>query len=379
MKRRWIVCLLIGCIITTPVLAGQKMETLYSRGNILIDKESKRILYERHGKDKMPMASTTKIMTCILALEQGKLDDVVTASARASKAPKVKLGLKVDEKQRLGDLLYSLMMESHNDTAVAIAEHIGGSVEAFCAMMTEKAHALGAVNTCFETPNGLDSENHYATPYDMALITAYALDNPQFLEIISTLDKQIPTEPLEGSATHQLVNKNRFIREYTGALGVKTGYTSKAGHCFVGASQRNDMTLIGVALGAGCDKAAKTRKYTDVKKMMNYGYANYHPYQITEQDTSAGEIAVVDGKVPSVTAIYKETLVLPLNEAEKTSVQIKVNLPQVLSAPVEAGTVIGDAQVVCGNQVLTTTQLVAKEAIAKQTFIDKIKKFFKAD
>ena len=206
------------------------------------------------------------------------------------RSPKVKLGLQVDEKQTLGDLLYSLMLESHNDSAVAIAEHVGGTVEQFCVMMTEKAHELGATHTCFETPNGLDSENHYSTPYDMAVIAAYAVDNPKFIEITNTLEKQIPTEPLEGSKTHSLINKNRFIREYNGAIAVKTGFTGKAGHCFVGAVDKNNMTLIGGALGAGNDSNAKVRKYTDVKKMMNFGYSNFAKYRIIQEGLEAGSV-----------------------------------------------------------------------------------------
>lgn len=376
MKRQQIAIILAGIMLSSPVLALEEMGTIYSKGALLMEKESKRILYERGAKNTMPMASTTKIMTCIIALENNDLSEVIVASQRASRAPKVKLGLQTGEKQTLGDMLYSLMLESHNDSAVAIAEHVGGSVEAFCEMMTRKAHEIGAVDTSFETPSGLDGEKHYSTPYDMALIAAYALDHPKFIEITNTLEMQIPSKELKGSRPHHLINKNRFIREYPGALGMKTGYTSKAGHCFVGAAKRKEMELIGVALGAGCDKAAKTRKYTDVKTMMNYGYANYAKYKIVDKDLGAGTVLIKDGKKKQVEAVYQETLVLPLSKEEKEQVKIKVSLPEQVEAPVEVGQVLGEAEVVCNEQVIGTTQVVAKEAVIRASFLDKVKDLF---
>ncbi|WP_305767161.1 hypothetical protein [Candidatus Epulonipiscium viviparus] len=179
------VAIIVVCLSNMPVEA--KIGTLGGKGVVLVEPESMRVLYGINENTQLPMASTTKIMTAIIALENGNLEDVVTVSANAAKAPPVDLKLKENEKQYLGDLLYSLMLQSHNDTAVAIAEHIGGSVEEFCEMMTTKANELGAVNTKFETPNGLDSEQHYSTPYDLALIGAYALKNPKFVEIIKNL------------------------------------------------------------------------------------------------------------------------------------------------------------------------------------------------
>ena len=162
----------------TLTAQGSELPKVRAKGAVLIEAESGRVLYEKNGFESMPMASTTKIMTCIVALEEGKLDDIVTTSKRASRAPEVKLHLKEGEKQRLGDLLYALMLQSNNDAAVAIAEHISGSVEAFCNHMTERAKELGATHTAFKTPNGLDADGHFASPYDLAIISAYALKNP---------------------------------------------------------------------------------------------------------------------------------------------------------------------------------------------------------
>ncbi len=385
-KKRRITSRLIGLVILTTIQATTiqaatvtktetptKIEKIGSRGTVLIEADSRRVLYGKHATDEMPMASTTKIMTCLLALEKGNLEDVVVVSKRASRAPKVKLGLKENEKQTLRDLLYSLMMESHNDSAVAIAEHIGGSVEVFCEMMTEKAQALGAKQTSFKTPNGLDAENHYSTPYDMALITSYAIDNPQFIEITNTLEKTLPSEPLEGSRPHALVNKNRFLREYEGAIGVKTGYTSKAGHCFVGAADRGNMQLIAVALGAGCDKGAKTRKYTDVKKMINYGYKDYQKYLLTEKDALMGTVAVTTGKDQEVQVKIDEEIILPLTQDEKDQVELKITLPNEQQAPILADVCIGKVEVVCGNDILKTVELYPEQAVQKATLWDQIK------
>ena len=165
---------LILCLSFSQVVyANTALPKVKAKGAVLIEQDSGRVLYEQNAYAPLPMASTTKIMTCILTLEKGKLDDIVVTSKRASVAPPVKLKLKVGEQQRLGDLLYALMLQSDNDVAVAIAEHIGGSVEGFCEMMTEKAKEIGAQHTSFKTPNGLDAEGHYASAYDMALIGAY--------------------------------------------------------------------------------------------------------------------------------------------------------------------------------------------------------------
>ena len=196
----------------TEVFAQAKEpNTIHAKGAVLMEEESMRILWERDAHIPLPMASTTKIMTCILALEEGNLSDVVRASKRAAAAPKVKMYLKPDEKQYLGDLVYALMLQSSNDAAVAIAEHVGGSVEGFCQLMTKKAKELGATSTCFKTPNGLDAPGHMSSPYDLAIITKHAYENPDFLKIINTPSKSIPSSPLEGSRPHQLQNKNRFL------------------------------------------------------------------------------------------------------------------------------------------------------------------------
>ncbi len=376
MKKKFGISLLITLLLSSSLYASEVPGTIYSKGSVLIEKDSKRVLYEKNAHEKMAMASTTKIMTCIVAIESGKLDEIVTVSGKAARAPKVKLNLKTGEKQKLGDLLYSLMLESHNDTAVAIAEHVGGSVEEFCAMMTEKAKAIGAENTCFETPNGLDGQAHYSTPYDMALIAAYALDNPEFVKIINTPQIEIPTTQLEGSKKHVLINKNRFLSQYEGAEGVKTGYTSKAGHCFVGAVKKEDMELIGVALGAGWDSKGKSRKYTDVIKLMNYGYNNYKKYKVLDKGEEKGSVKVTNGKVEDVILYVNETVILPLTEHEKETIELKKTVTDELQAPIDENQVVGKVEVICDGKVLKKVDLLAGQKVDKANLLDKLKRFF---
>ncbi|MBS5317377.1 MAG: D-alanyl-D-alanine carboxypeptidase [Clostridiales bacterium] len=376
MKKKFGISLLITLLLSSSLYASEVPGTIYSKGSVLIEKESKRVLYEKNAHEKMAMASTTKIMTCIVAIESGKLDEIVTVSGKAARAPKVKLNLKTGEKQKLGDLLYSLMLESHNDTAVAIAEHVGGSVEEFCAMMTEKAKVIGAENTCFETPNGLDGQAHYSTPYDMALIAAYALDNPEFVKIINTPQIEIPTTQVEGSKKHTLINKNRFLSQYEGAEGVKTGYTSKAGHCFVGAVKKEDMELIGVALGAGWDSKGKSRKYTDVIKLMNYGYNNYKKYKVLDKGEEKGSVKVTNGKAEDVTLYVDETVILPLTEHEKETIELKKTVTDELQAPIDENQVVGKVEVICDGKVLKKVDLLAGQKVDKANLLDKLKRFF---
>ena len=376
MKRTILSLGLILCLSFSQLTyATDSLPKVKAKGAVLIEQESGRVLYEQNAYVPLPMASTTKIMTCILAIEKGNLDDIVVTSKRASQAPPVKLKLKVGEKQRLGDLLYALMLQSDNDVAVAIAEHIGGSVEEFCNMMTQKAKEIGAQNTSFKTPNGLDAEGHYATAYDMALIGAYALKNPEFVKIVTTTTITIPTVPTENSERHDLQNKNRFIYAYEGADGIKTGFTNKAGHCFVGGAKREDMQLIATALGAGWGKNGKTQKYTDVINMMNYGFKNYEKVVLVEPQEEVASLPIKKALVEEVIVSCHEQVIMPLNQKEKDNVYIKKVLPTELVAPISQGEVVGELQVICEGITLAKVSLTAKNDVKKANVLDYIKKW----
>lgn len=339
---------------------------------ILIEADSGRILWEKNAYEPKAMASTTKIMTCIIAIESGKLRDEVIVSKRAARAPEVKLRLKVGEKQILEDLLYALMMKSSNDVAVAIAEHISGSVEAFCEKMTEKAKELGAKNTVFKTPNGLDAEGHQSTAYDLALITRYAMKNPKFVEIINTKELTIPRTG--GYRSHYLSNANRFLNEFPGANGVKTGYTGKAGYCFVGAVKVNGMQLISVVLASGWGARGKEQKWTDTKRIMNYGLNNYKKVCLLEKNKLLKTIAVERAKESSISLYSNDTITSTLNKEEEAKVQIVLDVPQSIEAPIRKGQKIGCVKVNIGDENIGIIPLVADRDIERHDFPSSLKK-----
>lgn len=373
MKR--IILFLLMMSLSTPMWAEECLPKVQAKGAILIEQESGRVLFEKNAEEPLPMASTTKIMTCILAIEKGKLDDIVTVSKRASLAPPVKLHLKQGEKQRLGDLLYALMLQSDNDVAVAVAEHIGGTVEHFCEMMTEKAKEIGAEHTCFKTPNGLDAEGHVASAHDMAIIAAYAMKNPTFVKVVTTTNIKIPTQTTEHSRIYDLQCKNRFIYTYQGANGIKTGFTSKAGHCFVGGANRNDMQLIAVALGSGWGSRGKTQKYTDVIRMMNYGFNQYHMVNVIKPVKGVATVKVQKAIQKEVSLNCDALINLPLTNKEAEELYIKTVVPTELVAPIKQGQEIGHIEVVCSGVSLAKAPLYAGYSVHKATLLDHVKEW----
>ena len=336
-----------------------------AKGAILLDYNTGRVLWEKNSNTSLPMASTTKIMTAILAIEKGDLKDEVTVTKKASLAPKTKMNLVKDEKISLENLLYALMLESANDSAVAIAEHIGGSEENFCKLMTSKAKSLGAKNTLFETPNGLDKGNHHSTAYDMAVITRYALKNETFKKIIST--KNISFKSSKKS--YSLTNKNRLLSEYSGGIGVKTGFTGKAGHCFVGSAKRGDMCLISVVLASGWGKKGKERKWIDTKKILNYGFENF----CYETPLKKGEIreksSVLKSDKKEINLILKEGLTVCLKKDEE-KIKIIKKVPKVLYAPIKAGDTLGTYEIYIDNKLYDKIDLIAEKSIQKKTFLE---------
>lgn len=254
-------------------------DKLYSNYNCVLNSSSKQVVYGNNLYDAVPNASTTKILTCILALENSNTNDVVTFSQYACSMPKVALNVKPGYKFKLSDLLYSLMLESHNDTAVAIAEHVAGSVEAFANLMNAKAKELNCINSHFVTPNGLDNDLHYSCAYDLCLIASYALKNEQFKRIISK-----STQTIQELTTHKkytLNNHDNFLDLYDNAIGIKTGYTSKAGYCFVGAIEYNNNIYTSAVLACGWPPH-KDYKWHDTTNLMNYIKKHEIRYKVSD-------------------------------------------------------------------------------------------------
>ena len=326
------------CMSETAFAQGSEAPDVRALGAVLMDAKSGRVLWEKNGDEPLPNASTTKILTCIIALESGMTDETVTVSKNAAAQPETSMGLAEGEQIKLGDLLYPLMLQSSNDAAVAIAEHISGSTEEFCQLMNERAREMGAADTLFETPNGLDKGEHHSTARDLAVITAYALENEDFREIISTPEKTVKSD----RRTYIAVNKDRLLNEYEGALGVKTGFTGLAGHCFVGAAQRDGMTLISVVLGSGWGSTGKERKWTDTKNLLNYGFENFEYHTLCQAGEYVADIGVKNAYTDSVRTVLTDTVELPLTEEERASLSVEVILPKEAEAPISAGQKLGE-------------------------------------
>ena len=359
--------LLLGLL---PMQTTAKEPDVAATAAILMDAKTGRVLWEKNSNTPLAMASTTKIMTSILALESGKLDETVTVSRAAAAAPRMKMYLSTGEKIRLGDLLLALMLESSNDSAVAIAEHLAGNVPAFCAMMTQKAKELGAKNTIFETPNGLDGNEHHSTAYDLALITRYALEVPGFIQLINTHQATFSSD----TKTYNMLNKNRLLNEFEGANGVKTGFTNKAGHCFVGAAKRGDMQLISVVLASGWGDKGRAQKWVDTKEVLNYGFDNFAYETIIEDNTQAGVISLTRSRTAEVGYVYTADLTMTLKADEKSQVEVKVNVPPSIQAPIFEGDILGQAEIYLNGELYASIDLAATDNALRHDFKTSLEK-----
>lgn len=363
-KRRSILtAAVLSCCLFLQVLAPMEAKAsslpeepgqLYAQSAVLMDADSGRVLFEKNGYEQRPMASTTKIMTLIVTLENAELHDLVTVSDYAAGMPDVQLGLRSGEQYRLEDLLYSLMLESHNDSAVAIAEHVGGSVEGFAAMMNAKARDIGCYATYYITPNGLDAQDeggvHSTTAADLARVMRYCIrQSPlkeEFLKI--TRMNAYSFGDAEGLRSFTVGNKNAFLGMMEGALSGKTGFTNNAGYCYVGALERDGRTFIVALLACGWPNN-RSYKWSDTRKLMSYGLSHYQ-YRKVWQTPKLSQIEVENG-IPETEDLSDEAAVrLKLSEedtefqlllAEGEEVEIRTELPKTLTAPVEPGMLVG--------------------------------------
>lgn len=352
------------CLATSSSALEEEIHdsSIHAKAALLMDADSGRVLYEKNGYTKMPMASTTKIMTCIYVLENANLDDTVKISSLAASQPKVRLGVQVGEEYRLGDLLYALMLESYNDAAVAIAEHVGGTVENFCKSMTRKAKDIGCKNTSFKTPNGLDADNHYTTASDLALITRYAIRNKKFIEITNTPSYEI--KELKKQTSHSLTNKNAFLHQFEGAIGVKTGFTTKAGYCFVGAVKRQNRSFISVVLASGWPPN-KRWKWNDTSILMNYGVSNYE-YKEVLSTKKRSSLLVMRGLNDQVSIAPEKNFSLLLSD--KDTVQVKTQCLPNLKAPIKTGQLAGFSYIYVNNQLIKTIPLRTTSSVKEMKY-----------
>jgi D-alanyl-D-alanine carboxypeptidase len=294
--------MLIWTWFPAPASAAPDFVGTSAEAAALIDVASGRILVSVNGDKQMRIASLTKIMTAIVAIEHGKLSDLVAVSSSAAGKEGSSIYLRAGQEMSLEHLLYGLMLRSGNDAAAAIAEHVGGSIEGFVYLMNEKAKSLGLTGTQFKNPHGLDEEGHYSTANDVAKMTAYALKNPVFREIVKTKSKRVPNP--DGEWDYTWYNKNRMLSLYEGADGVKTGYTKLAKRCLVSSATRGGQQLAAVTLNDPDD-------WADHTKLLNYGFSNYPLVPLVSKGNQLEGMPAVAGR----------SFAYPLSGKEKDSVR----------------------------------------------------------
>ena len=377
--KKWLMFLFV-LVLGIPVQAEEPDE-LYAQSAVLMDAESGRVLFEKNGLDVKAMASTTKIMTCILALENADEKTEVTFSENAVRQPKVHLGASKGETFYLGDLLHSLMLESHNDSAVAIAEAVAGNVNKFANMMNRKAKDIGCENTYFITPNGLDAKDengkHSTTAVDLARIMSYCImKSPmreRFLEITAT--PQYSFTNIAGKKTYSCSNHNSFLNMMNEAISGKTGFTADAGYCYVGAVESDGRTFVVSLLACGWPNN-KTYKWKDMKKLASYGIDNYD-YRKIDELPLLGDILVEEGipesgnlfdqaKVSVCVEKQEEPITVLVKESEEIEVQVQQE--DSISAPVSSGEKIGQITYLLNGDVIARYPIVIENDVRKKDF-----------
>lgn len=335
--------------------------SINARSAIVMDFDTGTILYEKNAYRKRPMASTTKIMTAILALENCALDDDVVISGKAANMGGSVMGIKTGSTIKVKDLLYGLLICSGNDAAVALAEHIGGSIEGFAELMNKKALELGAFSTSFSNPHGLDAENHYTTAYDLAKITRCALKIPTFNDIVGTREFYYNGRTLKST--------NEMLAGYEGADGVKTGYTGLAGRCLVTSATKNNMRFISVVLF--CD--TKNLRTSSSRQILDYTFEEFGRVKLLNQGHIVGSVKVDRSRTAQeIKVAVSEDLKTILKHNQKDMLYTRVSLPEKVTAPIKKGSVMGTVSVFQGEKIIAETSLIAMDSSEKMQLGDYI-------
>lgn len=345
-----------------------------SRKYIVYDRISKSMIIGKNEDIKSAMASTTKIMTTIVILEKADLNEKVTVSAKAGGTGGSRLGLKRGDKASVRDLLYGLMLRSGNDAAVALAEHVGGSVKGFAELMNEKAIELGLTNTHFVTPHGLDDANHYTTALELAKLTDYAMDNETFAKIVGTKSTTIYIN----NQSRQINNTNELLGVLNGVVGVKTGFTNNAGRCLVTETKRNNMDIITIVLGAD----TKKDRTKDSANLIEYTFSKYKMYNLEEQiikefnkwkNINEKRILIIKGKTsnPKLALGAIEKATIPICDNDK--IEYSINALTEVEAPVEQWNVMGTLTVKLNGEILENIDIVNVNEVQKRDWKDYFK------
>lgn len=357
--RIFLISIIYLISLSQMVLAAPNPPIISAKSAIVIEAYTGQILYEKNADAILYPASTTKIMTLITALEQGKVEEIVTVSANAASTDGSSLYLEAGERLKMMDMLYGVMLHSGNDATVAVAEHISGSMEKFSQLMTDKAHAMGAIHTNFTNPNGLPDSKHYSTARDLAIITAYGYKNPLFRKIVATDHKTIPWN--NKGYDRDLYNENKLLWAYNGANGVKTGYTDAAGLCLVSGAERNNIQLITVVLDAD-------KMWVDSQALLDFGFSKLRMAELLKRGEVLRTAPVANGKSSSVTLIAASNLIIPVSDGEREKFQIVAEVPNSMEAPIATGQKLGVARVLYKGTEVATIDLIAAEDIEREYY-----------
>lgn len=381
MIKRIIIFIFLISFLCFPTYASNEV-SVSAEGAALIIAESGELLFGKNENKQLSMASTTKIMTSLLLLEENTPDKEITVTSAMTSVEGTSMGLLPGDRVTCEALVYGMLLESGNDAANTAAYIVSGSPSKFAELMNQKAKLIGMENTNFVTPSGLDATEHYSTAYDMALLGAYAVSNPEFSKICST--NSISLEYGNPPYRRRLSNHNRLLTMYDGAFGIKTGFTKKSGRCLVSAAERNGITLIAVTLNAPDD-------WNDHKKMFDYGFSVVDKQEL-KIDTSNLNVPVIGGDKTCVSVSLGEECCYPVLKGESISVKSEILLKNFVYAPVKEGQTVGEVRyysdgkqiasqtIVAGESSECTTQEVIKETKKKGLFnriVDFLKKLFK--
>lgn len=363
-------CTLVGPLLNQPIYAQQQLP-IKSRSAILIDAHSGRVLFEKNAHEPLPPASVTKVFTLVMALEALRdqrvaLDDLVTTSRRAAGMGGTQVYLEVGEQMTLEDLLYGIAVESGNDAAVAVAEYISGSEEAFAALMNERSRALGARNTQLSNASGLPpadigmpGRQHVTSAYDIALVARYGYTLPMFEQLVSTYG---PYRVRVGTRDErEFWNRNTLLRFYEGANGVKTGYTSEAGYCLAASAVRDELHLIAVVLGA----PSIADRDDDIRALLNWGFSQYQAQEVVNDGETVSRLPVSKGDLDAVDIVAADDLHVTVQRGSDVQAELELVLPDKLLAPIETGQVVGQIVVHVDGEEVGRVEAVAERAVAR--------------
>jgi len=354
--------ILLLCLIIFFLFSAKAID-VSAKSAILYEPASGEILYQKDIETPREIASTTKIMTAILALEHTEMDETVIIKPEYTGIEGTSLYLKPGEKISVKTLLYGLMLQSGNDAAVALAGHISGDVSSFVKLMNKKADSLGMKCTFFQNPNGLPAQKHYSTAYDMAKLTSYAMKLPEFKEIVST--------KLYVNEGKTFSNHNKLLKMSKRVDGVKTGFTKAAGRCLVSSAEENGMRLVAVTLSAPDD-------WNDHLKLYDYGFSSYKKQVFIENGQIISEIPVINGRQATVSVCALGEISAITSNNQNSNIQVKINLPRFVYAPIYKSQKIGEVFIVKDGKIISNSKIVSldtSELQERKTIIERIHDF----